>query len=76
MAVATAGDAGFQTLSNLPAVALINGGGAVSISAVNSQSYLNISTPVDNSGVKVPSGFYAPISFNSQVYYLQLFVPE
>jgi hypothetical protein len=74
MAVATAGDAGGQTLSNLPAVALLNGGGAVSLSAVNSQAYLNISTPTDDSGTtKEFTRKYAKISFDGTLYYLPLY---
>jgi hypothetical protein len=74
MAVATAGDAGGQALSNLPSVSLFDTAGGVVLSAIASSAVLNISTPADISGAtKEFSRNYLPISVAGVVYYLPLF---
>jgi len=74
MAVATAGDAGGQGLSNTPSVGLFNTSVGVVLSAVLDSAVLNISTPADVSGAtKEFSRNYLPISVAGVVYYLPLF---
>ncbi len=77
LAVATAGDADGQTISNLASVALsADGSNACTLAGVAGQNYMDVSTPVDSTGVaKAFSGCYARMSFGSQLYYLPLFVP-
>lgn len=74
MAVATAGDAGGQGLSNTPSVGLFNTSIGVVLSAVVSSDILNLSTAPDVSGsTKEFSRAYLPISVGGVVYYLPLF---
>jgi len=74
MAVATAGDAGGQGLSNTPSVALYNTSVGVVLSALLSSDILDISTAADVSGAtKEFSRNYLPISVAGITYYLPLF---
>ena len=74
MAVATAGDAGGQGLSNTPSVGLFNTSVGVVLSALLSSDILDISTAADVSGAtKEFSRNYLPISVAGITYYLPLF---
>ena len=74
MAVATAGDAGGQGLSNTPSVGLFNTSIGVVLSALLSSDVLNISTAADvSAATKEFSRNYLPISVAGVMYYLPLF---
>jgi hypothetical protein len=76
MAVATAGDAGGQALSNFPSVAMTAGAGsAVTLAAVAANDHLSISTLPDTSGgAKDFSRSYLPMVIGGTLYYIPLFV--
>ena len=75
MAVATAGDAGGQSLSNLPSVSLTAGiNSSVVLSALASSDVLSISTSPDATGAtKEFSRKYLPLNVSGSTYYIQLY---